>query len=121
MDNKNFYIVSVHSIVDYISNSSTELYVTSQDLVEDSFKEIFKAFMKYADWHDLDHETEIRKLKNYEKEHGCEFTFKEGLNVDKETMWVIDASYHNDFLNLLLRKYMNPLAEDDFFVKYNGW
>lgn len=102
-------------MIDVITNSSTELFVTSEEMVEPAFRELFKSFMKYSDEREIDYESEIHSLESYEKELNCKITFKKELERDK--IWVIEASYHNDFLNLLLT-HVHPLMDDEYKIEW---
>lgn len=125
MKDKHIYIIpEFHSIIDIITNSSTELFVVLEDKVEPTFRELFKAFAEYAEGRQIDHETEICTLKSYENEHDCSVTLDDYPSLsedDKKRIWIIDASYHNDFLNLMIRDYLNPIDIDRYMINYNGF
>lgn len=115
---KNIILISVHSVIDVITNSSTELFVTSENLVEESFRDVYKALMEHAEHRQLDYETEILRLSQFEHDKNCEFIFKN--EIDRDSVWIIDASYHNKFLNLMIEKYFNPIKEEDYRMKWGG-
>lgn len=104
-------------MIDVITNSSTELFVASEEMVEPAFRELFKSFMEYCDGREIDFESQIYSLKSYENEMNCKITFKKELERDK--IWLIEASYHNDFLNLFLT-HVHPLMDDEYEIKWVG-
>lgn len=122
MKDKHIYIIpEFHSIIDIITNSSTELFVVSEDKVEPTFRELFKAFAEYAEGRQIE---EICTLKSYENEYDCSVTLDDYPSLsedDKKRIWIIDASYHNDFLNLMIRDYLNPIDIDRYRINYNGF
>ena len=57
------FIIQVHSMVDVITNSSTELFIVDETKIFSGLKEVF-TFLKDAG--DFDYESEITKFKDYE-------------------------------------------------------
>lgn len=100
---KKIYLIHVHSVIDVITNSSTELFVIDENKVEEAFKEVFRDIVGLCE---VDYETEIRKLKDY----GCRITFLK--DIDTDSVYVFEASYHNNLLNNLINNHFNPLQEE---------
>lgn len=111
----NKHIVSVHSVIDVITNSSTELFIVDKNKVDEAFKEVFSILMKEYGWR-AHGETEIQRLTDYEKENNVKLKFTE--EIDPKSIYVIDADYHDDLLNHLIEKHFNPIT--DYEEEYVG-
>jgi len=112
------YFIKIHSIIDVITNSSTELFVIDQSKVEEAFKEVFKILMEQSKWNQFDEETYISKLKHYEKDCNVTVNFKDS-SINKSEIYMIEASYHDKLLNYLIENHFNPISENDYEIKYN--
>ena len=100
------YIVNIHSMVDVITNSSTELYVIDKTKIEKHFIELFKYIIGLKE---IDYETTIESLSNYR--------YKDDLvlpeECKKEDCYIIRVSNDNLLLDKIINKFFNPIE-----VKY---
>lgn len=101
---KVIYIINPHSVIDVITNSSTELFVVDGNKVEEGFKEVFRVITKEIS--ELDFETTITKYNDFDMEEG--FRLPSEIK-DTSNLWVIHASQHNTLLNTLIERYFNPI------------
>lgn len=111
----NKHLISVHSLIDVITNSSTELFIVDKNKVDEAFKEVFTILMKELDWRG-DGETEVKRLKDYEEDYNVYFKFSE--DVDRDSVYIINADYHDDLLNHLIEKHFNPISPSDYEEEY---
>ena len=95
------HIIKLHSFIDVITNSSTELFVVDKTKIEGQMKDMFEFLL---DTH-IDEETEIRTWEDYP--YTDDYILPEG--IDSKECYVIDASYHNTLLTELIKKYFNPI------------
>ena len=98
---KKTYLITIHSIIDLITNSSTEIFLIDKDKIQKDMIDLFEFMLE----NNLDHETTIEKYKDYEYKE--EFRLPKGYNEDN--LYVIDTSYHNPLLNKIINKFFNPI------------
>jgi hypothetical protein len=92
-------------MIDVITNSSTELFIVDKNKVQEGMAEIFDLVINA---NDLDYETEIIPLKEYE--YKDQYILPKG-NIDN--YYVIRASYHNELLNRIIEKFFNPIELEE--------
>jgi hypothetical protein len=101
---KELHVVSVHSMSDVITNSSTELFIVDENKVTESMKELFKFI---CECNEIDYESEIFKYDEYEYKE--DFVLPEEYVGKTGSLYIINASNHNDLLNQLIDKYFNVI------------
>lgn len=95
---KNIIIVNKpHSIVDVITNSSTELFIVDKSKTLEIYQELLDMLMDM----EIDYESEICKFNDSEDNSDIELL--EGCNP--EDLYVINASYHNAILNKFINDF----------------
>lgn len=99
---KNIIIVNKpHSIVDVITNSSTELFIVDKSKT----LEIYQEFLDMLMYMEIDYESEICKFNDYE--YNSDIKLPEGCNP--EDLYVINASYHNAILNKFINDFFHTV------------
>jgi len=99
------FIINVHSMIDVITNSSTELFIVDKNTIQEGMTEIFELIVNA---NDLDYETEVIPLKEYE--YKDQYILPKG-NIDN--YYVICASYHNELLMGIIEKFFNPIELEE--------
>lgn len=105
------FIIRVHSMVDVITNSSTELFIIDETKIENGLGEVF-SFLKGAG--DFDYESEIIKFEDYE--YSSEYKLIDET-IDLANVYIIRADQNNQLLITLIEKFFNPL-KFDYVYKY---
>ena len=100
------FIIQVHSMIDVITNSSTELFIIDETKIENGLEEVF-SFLKGAG--DFDYESEITKFKDYEYSDDYNIIDK---TIDLENVYIIRADQNNRLLIMLITNFFNPLKFD---------
>lgn len=99
-------ILFIHSFVDLITNSSTELYVVDKSKTEEVLREMIDELMGMEE---IDWESTICKFTD---SHRSEYmVVPEGYNA--EDLYLIEVSHHNDKLMDLVNSFhvVNSMAE----------
>jgi hypothetical protein len=81
-----------HSIIDLITNSSTELFIVNQEKTEGIFKEILNIIFEIDR---IDFESTV--LKFLESGYAHEINILDDSNP--EDLYILNISYHNELLN----------------------
>ena len=103
MENKNI-LINVHSLVDVITNSSTELFIVDANKVQETMKELFNFLLNCTE---IDFETEIFKYD--ESDYKNDYVLPEEYENNTENLYFINASHHNELLMQIIDKYFNPI------------
>lgn len=102
--------IYLHSIIDLITNSSTELFMVETPVTEGVLKEIFNFIIKECDFNN---ETEITQFKDYD--YKDDYILPDGVN--EENVYVFEIDYSDQLLQQLLEKYFTILPfkyKDDY-------
>lgn len=95
------YLINIHSIIDIITNLSTELFIIDKSCIQDDMKELFKFLLGI----ELDSESTIQLYAEYE--------YKDDIDVSDFTsvdnLYVLDISHHNLLLKTIVNKFFNPI------------
>ena len=96
--------IKLHSVVDLITNSSTELFIVDASKAEGILKEVLKFIVEegksgYSD-------TKIETLENYRYKE--DFIIPEDL--DQSQIYVMDIDYSDTFLEKLIEKYFTTIT-----------
>ena len=95
------FVISIHSFIDVITNSSTELFVVDKSKIKEEMKELFELIIDT----ELDYETTVESYEDYR--YKDDFILPEGC--DSKDCYVIDASNSNILLEKIINKYFNPI------------
>ena len=99
----NIYVVQLHSMVDVITNSSTELYIVDKQRVAEGFVEVFNLLTSGIE---IDSETRIWSWEDY--------NLKEEIVLPKDTkmkdLYVIKADHHNELLLYIIKNMFHPIS-----------
>ena len=106
-DNEYVYIINVHSFVDLITNSSTEIFVVDSEKIEESVKEIFKFLV---DSTNLGIDSYIVKFTTNPEDFSDIVLPKEYEN-NKNSLYYFSIDQNNTFLINIIEKYFNPLKD----------
>jgi len=99
------YIISVHSFVDIITNSSSEIFVVDENKIEETLKEIFK-FLLSLEY--IDNQSRIRKFSKYIDDFDDVILPDEYKN-NIDSLYYLDIDENNIFLVKLVEKYFHPI------------
>ena len=96
--------IKLHSVVDLITNSSTELFIVDASKAEGILKEVLKFIVEegksgYSD-------TKIETLENYRYKE--DFIIPEDL--DQSQIYVMDIDYSDTFLEKFIEKYFTTIT-----------
>ena len=109
MKKEKLIFIKLHSFVDLITNSSTELYVVDSSKSEGILKEIFDLIIKEGNsGYD---ETKIECLINYK--YKSDYIIPEDL--DQNTVFICNIDRGNIILMKIIEKYFTTIN-----LKYNG-
>lgn len=95
---KKTFIFSIHSFIDVITNSSTEMFIIDKSKIEESLLKVFDALLEECN---LDYESKIESYNDYRYKN--DYILPEENNPDD--CYVIDVSHSNDVLNMLVEKF----------------
>lgn len=109
--NKMEMIINVHSVIDVITNSSTELYIVDRSKIKESLQEVFDVITKSVGGNSY-HETKIMSLKEYCKSYGYKIYFKN--KIDESDLYVFNVDYSEITLNSLVRDLFNPIPHSEY-------
>lgn len=101
---KKVIFIQLHSVIDLITNSSTELFVVDGNKAEGILKEILEFMIEQSLNGSL--ETEIVTLENYK--YKDDYIIPEGLN--EKQVYAITVDYHDVFLNKFIDKYFTLIT-----------
>jgi len=99
---KKIYIVSIHSTVDLIANSSTEIFVVDKNKVKQEMKELFEFCLEC----EIDYETSIVKFED-DSYYKDDIILPEYVNPDD--CYLIHSSINNPLFENIIRKFFNPI------------
>lgn len=99
---KQIFVINVHSFIDVITNSSTEMFIIDKSKLEESIKQVFDAIVNQKE---LDYESKVTTWEDYRWKE--DIILPEGTCVDD--CYVIDVSHSNDVLYMLVEKFFKPL------------
>ena len=104
---KKVIFIQLHSVIDLITNSSTELFVVDGNKAEGILKEILEFIIEQS-LNDSS-ETEIVTLENYPyKDY---YIIPEGLN--EKQVYVMNIDYNDVFLQNFINKYFTLIRLEE--------
>lgn len=98
-------LINIHSFVDLITNSSTEIFIVNPNNLKEQVQDFFN-FIKGAIGDGG--ESYVETLEQYDCDNSI--ILPEGINRDD--CFVINASYHDELLNEIIEKYFKPIDYD---------
>jgi len=100
--------IYLHSIIDLITNSSTELFMVDTPVTEGILNDIFNFIIKECDFYN---ETEIQPFTDYD--YKDDYILPDGIK--EENVYVFEIDYTDQLLQKLLEKYFTilPLKRKD--------
>ena len=98
------YIVDVHSLIDVITNSSSELFIVDANKIEGTLKELFEFII--GD-NEIDYETSVRKFDDDSSKDN--FILPECYKDDTSSLYMINADQSNYLLQHIIQEYFNPI------------
>jgi hypothetical protein len=97
-------LINIHSLVDLITNSSTEIFIIDENKVKETMKEIFQFIVNEAE---IDYESTVEKFDDYE--YKDDYILSEEYKNNSSNLYIIHASQHNELLNSIIEKFFNPI------------
>ena len=101
MDKRIFF--NIHSFIDVITNSSSELYVVDANKITGFAKELFDLFKESFTEGFRSNETTITKFS--ESDYTDEYLIPKDVNT--ENLYFIDVDYNDPITHKLIEKYFN--------------
>jgi len=103
--NKKVFFIKPHSMVDLITNSSTELFIIDLSKVTEFLNEVFKELIMKSNYCG---ESEICKLSEYR--NSDEYIIPDDIDINNT--YVCEIDNHDVFLLSFIEKYFQPIELD---------